>query len=325
MNPVIEVKNLCKEYKIQKRTPGFKGSVKALFKRKNEIITAIDNISFEINKGELVGFIGPNGAGKTTTLKTLSGLLHPTSGSTRVLGFTPFERDIKFLKQIYLIMGQKKQLYWDLPAIETFNMNKEIYEVDTSQYKKVLDELVDMLDLGDVIHQQVRKLSLGQRMKCEIVAALIHTPKVLFLDEPTIGLDVVSQKRLRQFIKDYNHKYESTIILTSHYMGDINELCKRVIIINSGKLVFDGNLRDLVEKYATSKYITLVFLHPVERSRAEEYGEIIEFDPLKVTFDVPRNLVREKASKMLMELPVDDLDISEIPVEDIIGDIFGEN
>ncbi|MBP7859921.1 ABC transporter ATP-binding protein, partial [Patescibacteria group bacterium] len=227
METAIKVQNLSKTFKVHKKEEGLIGSVKGLFKREYKTIEAVKNVSFNIEQGELVGFIGPNGAGKTTTLKMLSGLLYPSEGKVKVLGYTPYERKHPFLKQISLVMGQKNQLFWDLPAIETFNLNKEIYEVDTKTYKKTLDELVEMLDIKEILNQQVRKLSLGQRMKCELVASLIHTPKILFLDEPTIGLDVVAQKKLRQFIKEYNEKYNATVILTSHYMGDVKELCKR--------------------------------------------------------------------------------------------------
>jgi ABC-2 type transport system ATP-binding protein len=222
-------------------------------------------------------------------------------------------------------MGQKNQLFWDLPAIETFNLNKEIYEVPQARYKEVLDELVDMLGVGEIINQQVRKLSLGQRMKCELIASLIHTPKVLFLDEPTIGLDVVMQKKLRQFIKQYNQKYQSTIILTSHYMGDVQELCERVIIIDHGKIGYDGQLDKLVKKYAQHKTITLIFLKEVSKERLEKYGKIIEHEPLKAVFEIPRSEVRRTAARMLRNLPIDDLDIAEIPIEEIIRQVFETN
>ncbi|MBP7859911.1 ATP-binding cassette domain-containing protein, partial [Patescibacteria group bacterium] len=237
-------------------------------------------------------------------------------------GYTPYERKHPFLKQISLVMGQKNQLFWDLPAIETFNLNKEIYEVDTKTYKRTLDELVEMLDIKEILNQQVRKLSLGQRMKCELVASLIHTPKILFLDEPTIGLDVVAQKKLRQFIKEYNEKYNATVILTSHYMGDVKELCKRVIIINKGEVGYDGELDKLVKEYAKNKTITLVFLRPQKKEALEKYGKITEFEELKVTFEVPRKQVRETASKLLKDFPVDDVDIAETPIEEIIREVF---
>lgn len=322
MSVAISVKDLSKSFKVHKKEAGLKGSFKSLFKREYTTVNAVKDVTFEIEQGELVGFIGPNGAGKTTTLKMLSGLLYPTSGEISVLGFTPYQRKSEFLKQISLVMGQKNQLWWDLPAIETFNLNKEIYEVPDQQYKDVLDELVDMLDVKDILNQQVRKLSLGQRMKCELIASLIHTPKVLFLDEPTIGLDVVVQKKLRTFIKDYNKRYNSTIILTSHYMGDVSELCERVIIINKGTLGYDGRLDDLVAKYAKNKTITLVFLEEVSREVLEQYGNVLSYDPLKATLEVIRGSTRETASRLLQDLPVDDLDISETPIEEIIGQIF---
>lgn len=245
---LIKVNDLVKNYSTYKKEPGITGSLKSMFSRKYETVKAVENISFEIDEGELIGFIGPNGAGKTTTLKCLSGLLYPTSGDIEVLGFTPQQRKKEFLKDIGLIMGQKNQLWWDLPAIDTFILQKEIYEIPASKYKKTLTDLLDLLDANDIYKVPVKKLSLGQRMKMEIIATLLHNPKVLFLDEPTIGLDVVMQKTLRSFIKEYNNKYKATIILTSHYMKDVEELCKRVIVINHGKILYDGQLSNLVKK-----------------------------------------------------------------------------
>jgi len=322
MEPVIKVKNLSKTFKVHKKQPGLKGSVRSLFKREYKNVEAVKNITFDIAQGELIGFIGPNGAGKTTTLKMLSGLLYPTEGELSVLGYTPVKRKNEFLKQISLVMGQKNQLWWDLPAIETFNLNKEIYEVPTDKYKKILDELVEMLEVEKILNQQVRKLSLGQRMKCELIASLLHTPKVLFLDEPTIGLDVVAQKKLRVFIKEYNQRYGSTIILTSHYMGDVAELCERVIIINNGELGYDGNFNDLIAKYAQTKTINLVFLEEVGEEVLGQYGDLLSHEPLKASIEVKRGTTRETASRLLKELPVDDLDIAETPIEEIIGEIF---
>lgn len=320
----IKVKNLSKDFIIHKKQPGLKGSLVSLVKRDSKAFTAVNDISFNIKQGELVGFIGPNGAGKTTTLKMLSGILYPSAGSIEILGYKPFDRKSDFLKQISLVMGQKNQLYWDLPPIETFNLNKEIYEIPTSQYKSILDELVAMLDVKDILNVQVRKLSLGQRMKCELIASILHSPKVLFLDEPTIGLDVVAQKKLRVFIKDYNAKYNATIILTSHYMGDLQELCDRVMIIANGKLGYDGGLNDLVRSYAKTKTITLILLRPIDKQMASEYGYVKEFDPLRVVYEVNREDIKHVASKMLSDLPVDDLDISEMPIEEIIRQVFGQ-
>src|SRR6266550_640020 len=250
---VISVSQLSKYYQVHQKEPGVLGSLKALVNRKTYTAKAVDDISFTINEGELIGFIGPNGAGKTTTLKCLSGLLYPTSGKVNVLGYTPFERKHDYLKQISLVMGQKNQLWWDLPAIDSFLLNKEIYDIPEEKYKKIISELSALLDVEDILQVQVRKLSLGQRMKCELIAALIHNPKILFLDEPTIGLDVVMQQKLREFVKAYNEKYNATIILTSHYMKDVEELCKRIIIIDHGKILYDGLLDSIVKKYAKNK------------------------------------------------------------------------
>lgn len=249
--PIISARNLTKQYHIYKKEEGLAGAVKSFFKRTYETKTAVEKISFDIEQGELIGFIGPNGAGKTTTLKMLSGLLYPTSGSVSVLDHTPFQRKPAFLKQISLVMGQKNQLWWDLPPMDTFLLNKEIYEIPDKAFTQRVEELSDLLDVKDILHVQVRKLSLGQRMKCELMAALLHQPKILFLDEPTIGLDVVVQHKLRNFIKEYNKKYNATILLTSHYMRDVKQLCDRVIVINFGRIIYDGNLDRLMEKYAT--------------------------------------------------------------------------
>ncbi|OGE03956.1 ABC transporter, partial [Candidatus Curtissbacteria bacterium RIFCSPLOWO2_01_FULL_41_18] len=250
---VISVKNLTKTYQVFKKEPGLIGTFKSLTHRKYEKIKAVDDISFDVGEGELVGFIGPNGAGKTTTLKCLSGLLHPNSGQISVLDEIPWQRKSAFLKQISFIMGAKNQLWWDLPPMETFLLNKEIYEIDDRQFKRTLSDLVDLLKVKDIIKVQVKRLSLGQRMKCELIAALLHSPRVLFLDEPTIGLDVVMQNNLREFIKNYNERYQSTIILTSHYMRDVQALCRRVIVISDGKIIFDGQLATLIKKHAPYK------------------------------------------------------------------------
>lgn len=322
MSSIIQVNNLFKTYKIYKKDPGFMGSLKALVKRRYEELHAVKDISFSIDPGELVGFIGPNGAGKTTTLKCLSGLLYPSKGKVSVLGFTPFERKSTFLKQISLVMGQKNQLWWDLPAIDTFLLNKEIYEIPPMQYKQTLDDLVSLLDVEEVINNQVRKLSLGQRMKCELIAALLHSPKILFLDEPTIGLDVVMQKKLRDFIKEYNYKYGSTIILTSHYMEDVRQLCKRVLVIDHGTLLFDGKLQDLIKGYTQYKLITVVFEKDIERKDISKFGEIKEFELPRAVLSVKREESNVITSKLLADFPIADLNIEEIGIEDIVRDIF---
>lgn len=322
---VISVDKLSKFYSVHQKEPGLSGSLKSLFNRKYYDAKAVDDISFSINEGELIGFIGPNGAGKTTTLKCLSGLLYPTSGKVEVLGYTPFERKHPFLKQISLVMGQKNQLWWDLPAVDSFLLNKEIYEISDSVYKKTLDELVELLDVQDILQVQVRKLSLGQRMKCELIAALIHNPKILFLDEPTIGLDVVMQQKLRDFVKEYNTRYNATILLTSHYMKDVEQLCERVIIIDHGKILYDGKLEDIVKKYVKNKTLSIVFEKPVAKEKLEKLGEVLELDETKAILSVPREKSNHVASRLLDTFPVIDLNIEEANIEEIIRDVFTQN
>lgn len=301
------------------------GSLQSLFKRKYYDVKAVDDISFEIKEGELVGFIGPNGAGKTTTLKVLSGLLYPSSGEARVLGYEPFKRQAVFQKQFSLVMGQKNQLWWDLPAWESFILNKEIYEVPQEKFERTVNELAKMLEIEDILKVQVRKLSLGQRMKCELVAALLHNPKVLFLDEPTIGLDVIAQKKMRDFIKEYNQKYNATIILTSHYMGDVKELCKRIIVIDQGKILYDGLLENIVEKFAPHKVIEVDFEKEIDQKKLATIGEVKEIDGLHVSIHVPRDEAPKRASKLLSRFPVADLTIEEPPIEDIIRKVFSKS
>ncbi|MCQ3944462.1 MAG: ABC transporter, partial [bacterium] len=268
---------------------------------------AINDISFSIEPGELVGFIGPNGAGKTTTLKTLSGLLYPTSGTVRVLDQDPWERKDSFLRSISLVMGQKNQLWWDLPASESFSLNRDIYSIPDNVYKRNLKTLVEMLDLGSVLDVQVRKLSLGQRMKAELVAALLHDPKVLFLDEPTIGLDVTMQSQVREFIKTYNRTHDGAIMLTSHYMADVVELCKRVIIISEGSILYDGELSGVISKFSSHKII-----------------EVILQDGTTKTYKVPRSKIAEKTAKLIADLPISDINIKEVAIEDIIRQVFAK-
>ncbi len=322
---VISVDKLSKFYSVHQKEPGLSGSLKSLFNRKYYDAKAVDDISFSIDEGELIGFIGPNGAGKTTTLKCLSGLLYPTSGKVEVLGYTPFERKHPFLKQISLVMGQKNQLWWDLPAVDSFLLNKEIYEISDSVYKKTLDELVELLDVQDILQVQVRKLSLGQRMKCELIAALIHNPKILFLDEPTIGLDVVMQQKLRDFVKEYNTRYNATILLTSHYMKDVEQLCERVIIIDHGKILYDGKLEDIVKKYVKNKTLSIVFEKPVAKEKLEKLGEVLELDETKAILSVPREKSNHVASRLLDTFPIVDLNIEEANIEEIIRDVFTQN
>lgn len=324
---IIEVKNLSKTYEYYKKQPGLWASIRGLFKREKLFTEAVKNVNFNIEEGELVGFLGPNGAGKTTTLKMLSGILYPTSGEARVLGYIPHKRQAEYQKQFALIMGQKNQLWWDLPAMESFILNKEIYEVSDKDFKENLDELVELLDIRDILDVQVRKLSLGQRMKCELVTALLHKPKVLFLDEPTIGLDVVAQKNIRDFIKKYNKEKKTTILLTSHYMEDIKELCKRVIIIDRGVIIYDGRLDDLIKKYAPYKILNIIFNgEGVKEADVKKYGIIHKFNPYSVSFEVAREKVKDVAAAILSsDLPVDDILIEEVEADEVVRKIFKNN
>ncbi len=318
----IVLDHLCKYYQVHQKEPGLVGSLRSFVRRKYHDVKAVDDLSFAIDAGEIVGFLGPNGAGKTTTLKVLSGLLYPTSGSVSVLGFTPSERRDAYLRQITLVMGQKQQLNWDLPAIETFLVNAAIYEIPDAQYKETLDELTELLELAPLLKKQVRKLSLGERMKCEIAAALLHRPQILFLDEPTIGLDVTMQTKIRQFIAEYNQRHKATVILTSHYMADVTALCQRVIVIDHGKLLYDGDLRALAEKIAPHKLIRIEFSHSLNGHRLEEYGEVIKTRGQRAELLVPRDATPNVAARMLAELPISDVTIEEPPIEQVITRVF---
>lgn len=297
-------------------------TLKSLVVRPSETVKAVDDISFNIEEGELVGFIGPNGAGKTTTLKCLSGLLYPSEGKVRVLNYEPFKRDSRYLKQISLVMGQKNQLWWDLPAIESFRLNKEIYDMTEAEFQKNLEELSSLLDIGDLAKVPVRQLSLGQRMKMELIAALIHHPKVLFLDEPTIGLDIVMQKKMRDFIANYNRIHKATVILTSHYMADVKELAKRVIIIDRGRLIYDGNLVNLGRKYADHKVITAHFEKPVSAENFKHLGKIKTVNEKSLVLTVPKSKAILIATDLLNNYRIRDFDIEEPELEDIISIIF---
>ncbi|TSC55723.1 MAG: ABC transporter ATPase [Parcubacteria group bacterium Gr01-1014_18] len=323
---IIEVKNLSKNYEYYRKEKGIKGSLKSFFYREKLLASAIKDISFSIGEGELVGFLGPNGAGKTTTLKILSGILYPSAGEATVLGFTPSRREATYQKQFSLVMGQKNQLISNLPAMESFIINKEIYGISDSEFKKTLDELVGLFNIGSFLDISVKKLSLGQRMKCELVAALLHKPKVFFLDEPTIGLDVVAQKNIRDFLKTYNEEKKTTIILTSHYMEDIRELCQRVIIINLGVIAYDGRLDDLIKQYVRHKLLTVTFSGKgILRRDIEKFGEIEDFSANSCTIKTSRSDAKSVAVALLSSsLPVDDITIGEESLDDVIRHIFGE-
>ncbi len=322
MDRAIIVDRLVKNFEVTEKEPGLAGAVKSLFSPKKKQVHALKGVSFAIQPGELVGFIGPNGAGKTTTLKTLSGLLYPTSGFVEVLEYNPWERKSEFLKQIALVMGQKNQLWWDLPAIETFELNRAIYEIPKREYQENLKELVELLELAKLIRTPVRKLSLGQRMRMELVAALLHRPKVLFLDEPTIGLDLVAQQKMRDFIFGYNKKFGATILLTSHNMDDLVDLARRVIVIDEGSLLFDGALEELVNKFAKEKIIKATLAKEDGIADLEKIGKVKKLAFPQVELSVPRSTVAVAAAELLQNFPVDDLTIEEIPIEDIIRKVF---
>jgi ABC-2 type transport system ATP-binding protein len=319
---IIEVDRLSKTYVTHKREQGAWGALRSLLTRQRVEVHAVREVSFTIEEGELVGFLGPNGAGKTTTLKMLSGILYPTSGKATVMGYVPWERKPAFQRQMSIVMGQKMQLWWDLPAYESFILLKELYEVDNHTFERRVNELAEMLDIKRLLHTQVRRMSLGERMKCELLAALLHAPKVVFLDEPTIGLDVVSQKRIREFLKEYNRQAKTTILLTSHYMQDIQELCERVIIIDHGRIIFDNTLQALVEQYSDNKLLKLTFDRAVAREQLEQFGIVCELDDFRAVIEVPRARTTQIAAQVLSELPVVDIVIDEVEAEEVIRDIF---
>ena len=321
--PAIEARNLTKTYRTYRKERGLWGSVKGLVKRQYVETRAADNVSFQIEEGEFVGFLGPNGAGKTTVLKMLSGLLNPTSGEAQVLGFIPWERRNEMKRQFSLLMGQKNALWWDLPAQESLELNRAIYGIDRTRFAKVVGGLTELLEVQDKMNVMVRELSLGERMKMELISALIHEPRVLFLDEPTIGLDVVSQKRVREFLRVYNKEHRIVTMLTSHYMQDIEELCHRVIIIDHGKIFFDGPLSDIIDRFSGSKILSLTFAKPVTRDFSS-FGEVVEQTPVSVQLKVPRARVTETCRQLLDACDVSDINVQEIPVEEVIRQLFGE-
>ena len=322
----IRVEGLTKVYQSYKKRPGFVGALRGLVQREYETVEAARNVTFQVAPGELVGFLGPNGAGKTTTLKMLAGLLFPTSGHASVLGFTPWERKDGYRRQFALLLGQKNQLWWDLPARESLELNARIYGIPQPEFEKTVDELTSLLAVKDKLNVMVRELSLGERMKMELIAALLHRPKVLFLDEPTIGLDVVSQKTVREFLREHNAARKTTIILTSHYMADIQELCRRVIIIDKGTIFFDGQLAEVIDRFADSKLITIHLGGPVPAGQdLPRYGEVVQQNDLLVKLKVRRERVIPVCKELLDLLPVQDIDIQEVPIEDIIRSIFARS
>jgi ABC-2 type transport system ATP-binding protein len=323
--PSIEAQDLCKTYVSHKKEPGIIGGIKGLFTRQTNEVHAVKNVNLSIDQGELVGFLGPNGAGKTTTLKMLTGILYPTSGTAKVLGFTPSDRKAEMLRRISLVMGNKMQLWWDLPAWDSFVVLRELYDVDKAVFKTRIDNLLDALQLTDKVHTQVRKLSLGERMKCELVAALLYRPEIVFLDEPTIGLDVVSQKRIRDFLKQLHKEENCTILLTSHYMQDVQELCKRVVVIDHGTVIFEGTLDSLSRQFSDTRRVRLAFSEPVEEPEVARYGKVVKFSPDEATLEVSRAETAAVTSAALQNLPVCDVGIEEVEIEEVIRDLFSRS
>jgi ABC-2 type transport system ATP-binding protein len=316
----VLVSNLSRTFFVPEREAGMRAAIGSLIHRKTRAVRAVDAISFEIKPGEIVGFLGPNGAGKTTTLKMLSGLVYPTSGEARVLGHIPSRRERGFLSGITLVMGNRSQLQWDLPALDSFELNRAIYRLRRDDFIAIRDEMIELLEVADVVRKPVRNLSLGERMKVEMVGSLLHRPRVLFLDEPTIGLDVTMQKRVRSFIAEYNRRYGATVLLTSHYMADVVALCRRVIVIHHGRVLFDGDLTALADRFAAYKTINVTLADIA--APLETYGEVMERDGYRVKLRVARPDVSRIAARLLSERQVTDLTIEEPPIEDVIELVF---
>lgn len=327
--PMIEAENLSKVYPVAVKEPGLKGTLLHFLRRTYRAVEAVKQVSFQIEAGEVVGFLGANGAGKTTTLKMLTGLIHPSAGRVRVAGHIPFRRDVAFLQQITLVMGQKQQLLWDLPALDSLKINAAIYGLSDREYRQRVGELSEMLSLKGKLIQPVRKLSLGERMKAELLAALLHQPKVLFLDEPTLGLDVNAQVGVREFLREYNQRYEATVLLTSHYMADITALCQRVLLIHQGQLIYDGSLDELIDSFAPYREVQVELARPLPKEDVETgyasllpYGEIKQVEGQSVRFLVQREVLTRTVAKILAELEVLDLTVTDPPVEEVIGRVF---
>ena len=322
---VIQLDQLSKTYTVNEREAGVVAAMRSLVKRKTRDVQAVNEISFTVSEGEIVGFLGPNGAGKTTTLKMLSGLLHPTGGRASVLGYRPWERNRDYLRKMTLVMGQRNQLLWDIPVIDTFELNRAVYRIPETDYLRTVDELTELLELDTLLRKPTRNLSLGERMKCEIAVSLLHRPSVLFLDEPTIGLDVTMQRRIRQFITDYNQHTGATVLLTSHYMADVEALCKRVIVIHHGKLLYDGELTGLADRFAPFKTVEVELHNGAGGRPLAQYGELMAQTEGRVTLRVPKVDTASVTGRLLAELDVADLTVQDPPIEDVIEHVFSQS
>ena len=321
---IIEIGNLSKSYKVYQKQEGLMASVRGLFKREYRAVHAVNDINLSVEEGEFVAFLGPNGAGKTTTLKLLSGVINPDSGSVKVMGHVPWHRENEYRRKFALVMGQKNQLWWDLPALESFRLNQHIYGVPMEEFERTRDELTDMLDVTRLLGQPVRELSLGERMKMELIAALLHKPDVLFLDEPTIGLDVVAQHKIQEFLKSYQEDHNNTILLTSHYMKDIEALCKRVVIIANGAIYHDGSLEEIVDKFSGDKIVTLQMASGGSLDSLRDLPNVIEVEAPKIKFRVERDQVGKVLSEILNAHQVDDIVVEDPPLEEVISNVFFE-
>lgn len=322
MSEVIRIERLSKSFRVAQREGGLRAALRSLLRRTYRQVEAVRDVSLTVTAGEVVGFLGPNGAGKTTTLKMLSGLLHPTDGTAHVLGHVPWKREPDYLRRMSMVMGQRSQLQWDLPAVDSFSLQAAIYGVPAGDAQRAQRELVELLELGPLLTKPVRNLSLGERMKCEIAASLLHRPAVLFLDEPTIGLDVTMQGRIRRFIQDYNRQFGATIILTSHYMADVTALCRRVVVIHHGRLLFDGALDELAERTAPFKVISIDTDRDLDGVGLGGYGEVVSCEPRKATLRVAKDQAAAVTGRLLADLPILDLTIEDPPIEDVIQQVF---
>ncbi|GAA6735277.1 ABC transporter ATP-binding protein [Thermus oshimai] len=322
MEAVVLAEDLTKHYRVALKEEGLLSTLRHFLFRRYREVRAVEGVSFRIAPGERVGFLGPNGAGKTTTLKMLTGLVHPTRGKALVAGHVPWRREKAFLKKITLVMGNKQQLIWDLPALDSFRLNAAIYEIPEGEFRRRMGELSEMLGLTGKLHQPVRKLSLGERMKAELLAALLHRPEVLFLDEPTLGLDVNAQVAVREFLKAYNERYGATLLLTSHYMADISALCERVLVIHRGRLLYDGALEGLLERFAPYREVGLVLARPLPKEALLPFGEVRELAGQEAKLLVPRERLTERVAEILRRLPVEDLEVREPPLEEVIARVF---
>jgi ABC-2 type transport system ATP-binding protein len=321
---IIEIENLEKSYRVYQKKEGLLPAVRGLFRREYRNIHAVAGVNLRVEQGEFVAFLGPNGAGKTTTLKLLSGVINPSSGTCRVMGFVPWERENAYRRRFALVMGQKNQLWWDLPAQESFRLHQHIYRIDSVAFQSTLDELTDLLEIGHLLKQPVRELSLGERMKMELTAALLHSPDVLFLDEPTIGLDVVAQHNIQQFLKHYQQERKITILLTSHYMKDVAALCKRIVIIAKGLIQYDGSLDGIVDQFSNKKIVTLQINGDFSNSDFENYGQVIEFTPPKIKLQVDRAAVASVLAAVLDKHSIEDIVVEEVPLEEVIASLFSQ-